>query len=354
MSSEEEAYLSAKATYSEHLANRGYSNNSITEAFQKFENTDRTSLYMGKEKEVSAQRHFPLVTEFNPHLPNVTPVLNKHKHILLLDKVTNKVIPQENVFASFSQPKNIKNLLIHSKFSSNDKNSISTTNGKCNKCNNCCLCKYFLVETNSFKSYHCTEMHHIKHELSCRTEGIIYLLNDKICKRSYIGSTIGNMRSRFSNYKNHIKIAYNGCEIAQHFASNPTIHTTTTKNSASKKDQTEYYNQLLQQQLEIIIIDKIEYSGTKLTTKEKRIEIENKEGFWQTQLHTLKRYGGLNCKDDRMNTNKRKAGASSTNLNFTPKVEDTLRSCNEVTESNTQLPLRRSTRLLKATGPLCE
>ena len=53
------------------------------------------------------------------------------------------------------------------------------------------------------------------------------------------------------------------------------------------------YDEHLSSQIEVIIIEEVDLSSFE-TTKEKRVAIESREGFWQTQLRTLTRYGGLN------------------------------------------------------------
>ena len=309
LNSEECNYLVAREDFSEHLALRGYSTSSINEAFEKFDNIDRSSLYSTKEHQ-STKKCYPLVTQFNPHLPKIPPILEKYKFLLKIDKVVESAIPEGSIFSSYSQPKNIKDILIRSRFSSE---SAGTKAGICKKCKNCFLCKHFLVETKSFKSFECEETYNIKEELTCITEGIIYLILGLKCKKSYVGSTIGNMRSRASNYKNHILIQYEGCEIAKHFAEvGPDIHPIDNSNGTTKTEQRENYNVNISQQINIIIIDKVNLDNCK-NTREKRELIEIKEGYWQTQLRTLIRYGGLNKRDDRKNTNKRKAGVKISN-----------------------------------------
>ena len=221
--SEEESYTHSKEEYSEHLYNRGYAWDSITEAFEKFDKCDRVNLFTEKAK-VESERCYPLITEYNPHLPAVAPVLHKHKPLLKLDAVVDRVIPQDSIFTSHTQPKNIKSLLTCSTFISDSNASKPIiTKGFCSKCTGCILCNLFLVETDSFSSFQCSNSFPIKFDLTCTTEGIIYLINDKICNMSYIGSTIGTMRIRFNNYRNHIRIEHDGCEIAKHFSTHKSV-----------------------------------------------------------------------------------------------------------------------------------
>ena len=142
------------------------------------------------------------------------------------------------------------------------------------------------------------------------TEGVIYLILDQVCHRSYVGSTVDHMRKRASNYKSHIKTNFTSCEIAQHFAECPDTHKLDVVNGATKSEQNKNYEAGLAKQLQFIIIESVDLAHLN-TTRDKREAIEIREGYWQTQLRTMRRYGGLNKKDDRKLSNRRLAGISS-------------------------------------------
>ena len=307
INSEADNYGTAKIIFSDHLSGRGYPEQSVSDAFAKFENIPRSELYNPQSvpnNMKKKERCFPLVTEYNPHLPKVTPVLNKYKHLLDLDPAVTKIVPPNSIFASFRQPKSIGNMLVHSTFKSTSNQEIPTsadTSHGCNKCEKSChLCRHFLVTAKTFKSYSCEEVYTIKQNLNCQSEGIIYLLSDNKCNRSYVGSTINSMSKRFSNYKSHIKTAFEGCEVATHFHSCGDVHSIDFDCSA------EAYAKQLAKHLSVTIIDQVDLHECR-TRKEKRAKIEIVEGQWQTNLRTLLRYGGLNRKDERKISNNRSA-----------------------------------------------
>ena len=291
---------------------RGYSVEAVNESFTKFDDIDRKTLYNPSDsnKGTGRKRCFPLVSEYNPHLPAAPPVLHKYKYLLELDPVVSAAIPPDSIFASYKQPKSIKDMLVHSKFRSSE-NTPTVSNSKfgCKSCNNCFLCKFYLIETDTFKSYHCDSEFKINQELTCKSEGIIYLILDFVCRRCYVGSTVDNMRIRMSNYKNHLKIKHKGCEMAQHFAEVPAdTHSLLVDGAVNmrSKDFQNRFDTHLSNQIKVIIIECVDLSSAD-TTKAKRALLEVREGFWQTQLRTLTRYGGLNKKDERKISNKRLA-----------------------------------------------
>ena len=330
--SEESSYSRARAKFSNLLIERGYSESSCTEAFEKYNNIPREDLFSVKN-EPSTKRCFPLVCEYNPHLPAVAPVLKKHMHILELDPVVSAAIPQGSVFASYRQPKSIKDMLVHSRFISTDNNNDDDQASEPGSfaCGDCFFCNSYLEESKTFKSYHSSTEFQIKQHITCHTEGIIYLINDTTCKRSYIGSAITTMKERMSNYKNHINTEYKGCEVAQHFACSKDIHSLYTNDTISRrsKEFQDAFDKHLCKQLRYTLIESVDLSLAK-TTKEKRALIEVREGHWQTQLRTLSRYGGLNKKDDRLITNRRFANHGKVAVSSTfRKPDNEVHSCSD-------------------------
>ena len=312
INSEDSEYQVSRNKFSVLLKDRGYADETIEEAFCKFDEIDRATLYQPKSDEQNSTKKkcFPLVSEFNPHLPPIPPVLHKYNHLLELDPVVRAAIPPGSIFASYRQPKSILDMLVHSKFRSSDVDNVnSTTLSGCTSCKKCYLCKYYLIDTKVFKSYHCNAEFNINQNVSCSSTGIIYLIQDTVCKRSYVGSSIDSMKTRMSNYKNHLKTFYKGCEMAQHFKEvgedTHSLYSDRNANMRTKAFQNKF-DEHLSNQIQVIIIEEVDLSSFE-TTKEKRVAIESREGFWQTQLRTLTRYGGLNKKDERLITNKRLA-----------------------------------------------
>ena len=102
-------YETAKAQFTEHLLNRGYHSDLISNAFTKVEGKPRAELLKGKVTDQAKEpgptdRLFPLVTDFNPALPNITKTLKKYEHILDLDSDASNIVKKTNIFASSQKP----------------------------------------------------------------------------------------------------------------------------------------------------------------------------------------------------------------------------------------------------------
>ena len=81
----------------------------------------------------------------------------------------------------------------------------------------CATCSYHLLLTPTFKgSNKNANTYKIRHQLSCTTSNIVYLITCKKCKKQYVGLTTKQLNTRINHHRSNIankKSTY----IAQHF-----------------------------------------------------------------------------------------------------------------------------------------
>ena len=294
ITSEATEYAKSKQQYSDYLLERGYREEIIKESFQKIEEKERTSLYnTRKDTKKESKRCFPLICDFNPGLPNIRAILNKHKQILDLDECSKKVIDKDNVFASYRGTKTLKDILTHSKLKKEDVHQESTHEGESKKCDKqCYVCKHYLVEASETDNYHTNTIHTIVGKSTCGTKSVVYMIQDNICKINYIGCTSDSVKVRFSNHKSHIKKRLKTCELSEHFTENQHIHVLDT--SSNKK-----YDECLAKQISIIILEKVDIPSTIDNNAERLKFCKVKERQWQHKVKTYKDYGGLNIREEK-------------------------------------------------------
>ena len=225
----------------------------------------------------------PLVVDFNPGLPDCNKIINKHKHILDLD--LSLPFNSDNLLTSYRKAKTVKDLLVSSRLRPIE-DSRDGVEGKCSPCENkCTVCKTFLVETNKFTSHHTSQTFYINQKVNCNSENVIYLINIKKCKLSYIGYTTTAMKSRWSTTKSHIRKGVENCEICTHII-NCKAHDSIIRYPSIKT-----YDETLKNEVELIIIEQVRVPpGSSTEVKEKLCQV--REGYWQTRLRTMTRYGG--------------------------------------------------------------
>ena len=301
--SEDSEYNKSKVEFSKYLEDRNYSNVAIEKAFQKVEKLDRNAIIakdVSSIKSDTNEKCFPLVCDFNPGLPPVGKILNRNKFILNLDPALKKDVKPNNVFVSYRGNKTIKDTLVPSRLS-NDRSidffgdtntsdnvvehSSTIEEGGCFPCvSKCKACRLFICESKTAKSFHTDYTVNILGRIDCNTVGVCYLVNDKVCRRSSVGSTINNFKSRWQNHKSHIRKSVRSCEIATHF--NSEFHDLV-------KEPLKTFDCQLSNQIEVVIFEKLDFSRCQNQDDKVRVAKE-RETFWQNQLMTLDCYGGLN------------------------------------------------------------
>ena len=302
LSSSNESYELAKAEYSAYLLNRGYSHEIIQESFDKVEKLDRDDIIykVKKDSDSKSLRNFPLVCDFNPALPPVGKIIHKYKYLLELDEGLKEIINPGKVFVSYRGNKTIKDILVPSKLKARNIGTEEVKNPElgCFKCETRCkLCKDFLDCPGKIKSFHTEQEFNFKFRLNCKSPNVIYKLDDVVCKKTSVGSSVTGMSTRWPNHKSHIRKSVQSCEVACHF-SNISYHNLDKQASISKFDQQ------LKSQLRVTLIDQVDMSPED-TVEMKLKKVKEREAYWQNQLRTFACQGGFNKRDARKETSSR-------------------------------------------------
>ena len=116
------------------------------------------------------------------------------------------------------------------------------------------------------------------------------MIRDKVCKDVfYVGYTEGNMKTRWSNHKSHIKMNKKTCEIATHFSR--------LSNSVHKLNKASHaeYSTSLSEQLEVILIESV----APIPGIDMKKHLLDRETYWQGALKATKLFGGINKRSNR-------------------------------------------------------
>ena len=253
----------------------------------------------------------PMVMDQNPALPNMGSIIHKHKHLLNLDPALKKLVRADSVFVSHRKNQTIGGMLVHNKYraggtASREKGRETTAsqipesgpasmpadqeadNAGCHACKKCYVCKQnFLSPCSEFSSHHSKQVFSITKYITCQTCYLIYLMECNTCKQSYVGYTTTNLPKRFSNHKSHIKKGIRSCKLVNHFLD--IDHALDLSTAAS-------FNSSLSAHLSVIIVDALEFEP-EINKVDREKAMKAREGFYQTQMKTLERYGGMNTLD---------------------------------------------------------
>ena len=146
---------------------------------------------------------FPLVLDYNPILPDIQRVIQKHVHLLRSSPELLEIFPSKSIFAAYRHTKNFKYILASSKFCGDSAaNQAEREMGGCFKCSSRCdLCKNVLIQDYKFKSSSTGQAYKINQNLSCSSENVVYLASRIKCNLQYVGSTSTAFKVHFRNHK---------------------------------------------------------------------------------------------------------------------------------------------------------
>ena len=109
-STEEEYKLKSKE-YSAYLMSRGHNAKSVSNIFDSLSNTSRNEARQKKVKNNDRNMVF-FATTFNPVGPNVSNIVNKHKHLLFENAKSAEIFTKSKIIIANKRGSNLKELLL--------------------------------------------------------------------------------------------------------------------------------------------------------------------------------------------------------------------------------------------------
>ena len=101
------------------LLDRGYSHSTITTAINKATSKTQSQLLQHKPPPATTGVHIPFVTPYNTDLPPLSRILREHWYIIKKDTTLSQLFPRQP-FLSYSRHNNLKDMLVHSIFSTHN------------------------------------------------------------------------------------------------------------------------------------------------------------------------------------------------------------------------------------------
>ena len=197
----------------------------------------------------------------------------------------------ENLFPAYKRNRNLKEILSPSRYPRKQPQNLQLTSDP-KTCKNCELC-LVLRDTPTIKNLKTNETLKINKKLNCKSEWVIYVLEDIICSKQYVGSTI-NMYTRWCNHKSHIKVKYEFCNVVNHWWDSDnhlSIHLVS--------NQKEYTNQI-RKEIKVVLVDQLD-DISQFDFETNKLRLTQLESSWENRLHALERPHGLNVRKEKLN-----------------------------------------------------
>ena len=197
------------------LVQRGYRLKSIEDAMKKVLETPREEALKIVKKKKNERTIF--VITYNPALPSVSAILQKHWRVMTHDPYLKKVFPEPPMVA-FRRPKNLRDILIKAKVPTPKEKPRRQLKGMkaCNqvRCETC----PFVKSGNKFKSPFNSTLVHLNSTLNCNSTNVVYCLlcSKENCQQIYIGQTKRQLKERFGEHKTSVRTK-SRCTVSEHF-----------------------------------------------------------------------------------------------------------------------------------------
>ena len=223
---------------------------------------------------------FPLVTTWEPRLPNIGCILKENIPILHENPLNKKLFPSSSIFSGFKKRKNLGQMICPTN-PRRTRPPVQPRGGSAPCKSRICQVHQHLNRTDTVQASYDKRPHKIRKPVDCQTPNMVYMLTCKSCPEApqYIGSST-NFKQRWSHHKTDM---VNGvgedCGFCKHW-------------------KRFHQNERDLQNLQITFLDYTEDPGTRENQYPK---LKRLEATWMTNLGTLSAINprsGLNCKDE--------------------------------------------------------
>ena len=211
--SDKKEYNKEKRKIYKRMVTRGHRGKDVARQLKKADKKERSQLLQYKSKDNSHEERVHLVLTYTRALPNISKILNKRMEILRKSKKLSNIFkapPQ----VSYRRGRNIKDILVHQKWSRTDKKS-RKANGQA------CKCKICSVTYKSGSAKGCENTHvPVNSTVNCKSSNVIYGVHCKKCEKVlYVGETSTKLYTRTQNHLSAIRNKRTDQPVAAHFNS---------------------------------------------------------------------------------------------------------------------------------------
>ncbi len=157
----------------------------------------------------------PYVHTYNPHNPNLVPVVKSSIQLLNTNNRMKSVLSDCKYVTSYRQPPNIKNLLTKAAFHSKRTNECGSYKCGDKRCGTCA----HIIECDKVKITSTGREFKIRSLLCCKSKNVLYLITCLGCCEQYVGMTNDTLAARMRVHRQHINTPkYRKLGVSRHIA----------------------------------------------------------------------------------------------------------------------------------------
>ena len=218
--SDPEVFLDQAKTIGIFFIDKGYNKDFIMEQIQKVYETPRTSLTQDKIKTKRLETELPIILNYNTQHKQLEAIIKKHWPILKADRQLQGILPSYPRVVYRRAPtlrdlvaKNIPDPPVRNNLLTFYQGNIFFP---CKRCFACRQTNFNGQKCSKFKSTVTQKEYNIKDLITCRTEGVVYVLECS-CSLQYVGRTKRPMWKRIREHVQNIQKAFPKHNVSRHF-----------------------------------------------------------------------------------------------------------------------------------------
>lgn len=203
------------------FTSKGYNKNFIEDKIQEVYDIPREKLIQDKVKESKQYQEIPLIMNFNTQHKQIEQIIKRHWSLLLADRQLQSILPEKPRF-TYRRAPTLRDLVAKNVPDPPKRsNDLTFFQGKgfypCRRCYACRNTNLNGQKCTNFISTSTNKEYVIKDFISCRTEGVVYVLQCT-CLLQYIGRTKRPLWKRIREHIQNIRSGYPKHSVSRHFA----------------------------------------------------------------------------------------------------------------------------------------
>lgn len=219
--SDNNEYLKQAQLMGQKFEDKGYNKEFIAEKIKEINQTPREVLIQDKIKDNKDNNDIPLIMNYSIQHKKMERIIRKHWPLLKSDKTLCNILPDKPHFIYRRVP-TLRDLIAKNVPEPPKRlTELSFFQGKgffpCKRCYACINTQQNGQKCNKFTATSTGNEHTIKDFISCRTEGVVYVLQCS-CSLQYIGRTKRPMWKRIREHIQNIKKSFPKHNVSRHFA----------------------------------------------------------------------------------------------------------------------------------------
>ena len=196
------------------LLSRDYNSNIIDKAILKAKAIPRCEALKRVDTKKSLDR-VVFSIEFNPRLPSLSTILQKHWRSMTLDPWLKEVFKFPPMIA-FRRPQNLKDKLIRATLPETKSQRPQRHVPGMKACGSCSICPY-IQKGNTVQSSRNNKSIEINSQVFCNSKNVIYCITCDKCMKQYIGKTERTLCERIREHLGYIRNKQLNQATGEHF-----------------------------------------------------------------------------------------------------------------------------------------